>query len=37
MLSAEWVREHANEFDVAHVHFGFDAVDPVELSAFVTR
>ena len=35
MLSAEWVREHANEFDVAHVHFGFDAIDPVELSAFV--
>jgi hypothetical protein len=35
MLSAKWVREHANEFDVAHVHFGFDAIDPVDLTAFV--
>lgn len=24
-LEADWVREHADEFDVCHVHFGFDA------------
>lgn len=31
MLNADWIRTHADEFDVFHVHFGFDAVDPVEL------
>ena len=28
MLERGWVDEHADEFDVMHVHFGFDAVSP---------
>ena len=28
MLEPGWVDEHADEFDVMHVHFGFDAVSP---------
>ena len=28
MLEPAWVREHADEFDVLHVHFGFDALAP---------
>lgn len=35
MLDAQWVREHHDEFDLAHVHFGFDAIDPDALSRFV--
>ncbi len=35
MLDARWVERHREEFDIAHVHFGFDAVDPGDLSAFV--
>lgn len=35
MLDADWVREHADEFDVMHIHFGFDAVSPDELTALV--
>jgi hypothetical protein len=33
MLDPFWVAEHADEFDVFHVHFGFDALDPRDLSA----
>jgi len=35
MLSAAWVREHRQEFDVLHVQFGFDAQDPSELRQLV--
>ena len=35
MLDARWVERHREEFDIADVHFGFDAVDPGDLSAFV--
>lgn len=31
MLDPGWVREHHGEFDVMHIHFGFDAVAPAEL------
>ncbi len=31
MLQAEWVDEHADEFDVFHLQFGFDARTPDEL------
>ena len=34
ILTAEWVREHAEDFDLAHVHFGFDALDPEDLKAW---
>ena len=36
MLTAEWVRAHAAEFDVMHVHFGFDALSPQDLRDVVT-
>ncbi|WP_344113167.1 glycosyltransferase [Terrabacter aerolatus] len=35
MLEPGWVDEHAGEFDVMHVHFGFDAVSPDELADVV--
>jgi len=35
MLEADWVRAHHDEFDVFHVHFGFDARTPMQLSALV--
>lgn len=31
MLDAAWIDRHADDFDVFHVHFGFDAVPPAEL------
>ncbi|WP_111720473.1 glycosyltransferase [Homoserinimonas sp. OAct 916] len=36
MLQADWVREHHREFDVFHVHFGFDARAPEDLQELVT-
>lgn len=35
MLDVEWINDHAHEFDVFHVHFGFDAVPPAELRRIV--
>jgi hypothetical protein len=35
MLSPRWIRQHASEFDVFHVHFGFDALTVEDLSAVV--
>lgn len=35
MLSADWVRAHHAEFDVFHVHFGFDALDVRDLIELV--
>ena len=40
MLEPGWVEEHAGEFDLMHVHFGFDAVSPqtlVELTEALRR
>ena len=31
MLTSAWVEEHATDFDVMHVHFGFDALSPDDL------
>ncbi|VXC55548.1 glycosyltransferase [Aeromicrobium sp. 9AM] len=31
MLEPEWVRQHHGEFDLFHLHFGFDNVDPARL------
>lgn len=31
MLDVEWINDHARDFDVFHLHFGFDAVAPAEL------
>jgi hypothetical protein len=30
-LDSEWVREHGDEVDVVHLHFGFDASEPTDL------
>lgn len=35
MLDPAWIDEHADEFDLYHVHFGFDALDPAELQRVV--
>ena len=35
MLEPSWVRAHAAEFDVLHVHFGYDDRSPAQLSALV--
>lgn len=32
MLDPTWVREHVADFDVMHIHFGFDAVSPETLT-----
>jgi hypothetical protein len=35
-LEAAWVHAHQNDFDLAHLHFGFDARTPDQLMAWVT-
>jgi len=35
MLDPDWVRVHAAEFDVFHLHFGFDDRTPAQLHALV--
>jgi glycosyltransferase involved in cell wall biosynthesis len=35
MLSPSWVREHSRDFDVFHVHFGFDALGAGQLRELV--
>lgn len=35
MLDPGWVRAHHEEFDVFHLHFGFDAQSPAQLSELV--
>ncbi len=37
MLQPGWISEHASEFDVFHVHFGFDALGPDELRSVVRQ
>ena len=31
MLDTDWVAGHHREFDIAHLHFGFDAAEPADL------
>lgn len=35
MLDPDWVSAHHKDFDVFHLHFGFDAQSPAQLSALV--
>jgi hypothetical protein len=35
MLSPGWVRDHGGDFDVFHVHFGFDALAAVQVGGLV--
>lgn len=35
MLDPDWVNSHHEDFDVFHLHFGFDAQSPAQLSALV--
>jgi glycosyltransferase involved in cell wall biosynthesis len=35
MLEPGWVDAHADEFDLMHIHFGFDAVSPEDLADLV--
>ncbi|WP_392544436.1 glycosyltransferase family 1 protein [Oryzobacter telluris] len=35
MLHPDWVREHADEVDVMHIHFGFDHLSPDDLGDLV--
>jgi len=34
MLQTGWVADHHREFDLAHLHFGFDAATPAELESW---
>ncbi|UPG67812.1 glycosyltransferase [Gordonia hongkongensis] len=35
MLDPAWIARNHNEFDVFHLHFGFDAVEPAEMSKVI--
>ena len=35
MLTTDWITEHADSFDVMHIHFGFDAISPEDLGEVV--
>jgi len=37
MLRPGWVAEHHREFDLVHLHFGFDAVEPAELDRWLRQ
>ena len=37
MLDAEWVRAHADDFDIFHLQFGFDARTPEQLRELVAE
>ncbi|MBD3783027.1 MAG: hypothetical protein IE926_08750 [Micrococcales bacterium] len=34
VLDPAWVTAHADEFDLVHVHFGYDAESPADLAAW---
>jgi beta-1,4-mannosyltransferase len=36
MLAPRWVEENHEGFDIMHIHFGFDSLDPVMMEALVT-
>lgn len=35
MLAAGWIADHADEFDLMHIHFGFDTLTPDDLAHVV--
>jgi glycosyltransferase involved in cell wall biosynthesis len=35
MLEPSWVRAHADDFDIFHIHFGFDQRTPVEMENLI--
>lgn len=35
MLDPMWISRHYREFDVFHIHFGFDAIDPALMEAIL--
>lgn len=35
MLSAQWVARHHTDFDLMHLHFGFDAISPADLVGLI--
>ncbi|QDQ92706.1 glycosyltransferase family 4 protein [Rhodococcus sp. WB9] len=35
MLDPGWISRHHRDFDVFHIHFGFDAIDPAEMKDIV--
>jgi glycosyltransferase involved in cell wall biosynthesis len=35
MLTTDWITEHADSFDLMHIHFGFDAISPGDLGDVV--
>jgi hypothetical protein len=37
MLDPQWIAAHHDEFDVFHLHFGFDASSPEDLAAVVAE
>ncbi|MEE2032947.1 glycosyltransferase family protein [Rhodococcus chondri] len=37
MLEPNWITEHHTEFDVFHIHFGFDAIGPEQLQDIVAE
>ncbi|MHA7244158.1 glycosyltransferase [Paeniglutamicibacter antarcticus] len=37
MLSAAWVKDHHEDFDVMHLHFGFDAIGPQQMRELVAE
>ncbi len=36
MLAPRWVEENHEGFDIMHIHFGFDSLDPVMMAALVS-
>lgn len=36
MLSPRWVEQNHEHFDIMHIHFGFDSLDPAEMGALVS-
>ncbi|MFC8047682.1 glycosyltransferase family 1 protein [Nocardia sp. NPDC057353] len=37
MLDPAWIEEHHREFDLMHIHFGFDTVEPAVLGEIAER
>ena len=37
MLRTDWLAEHHRDFDLAHLHFGFDAASPADLSSWTAE
>ncbi len=35
MLDAEWIADNADSFDIYHLHFGFDAIEPEGIARIV--